>query len=232
MTGMDLAGVIRVSTLRQADKYGPDAQRADIKGFARETGNRVKFWYSDTAGSDIDDLEFRDGLRQALLDVKEGRVKGIVFGRLDRLSRDMVLQETVLRDVRSWGGMIFSTSHAENEMLTDDDTDPSREMIRVILGAVNRYEKRMIRLRMRNGRNQKREQGGYAGDGSPHFGYRAEGKELVPDDAEQAALARMRDMRDAGLSYPQIAEALNLEGVPSKRGGRWHPMTVSRVLAR
>jgi DNA invertase Pin-like site-specific DNA recombinase len=229
---MDLAGVIRVSTARQADAYGPDAQRTDIKGWGKETGNRIKVWYSDAAGSDLDDLEFRTGLRDALADVKAGRVAGIVVGRLDRLARDLVLQETILRDIRGMGGVLFSTSAIENAYIMDDDADPAREMIRVILSAVGRYEKKMIRLRMANGRRSKRSQGGYAGDGSPSFGMRADGGELVTDDAEQAVLIRMRELRAEGMSYPEIAATLNGEGVPAKRGGRWHAMTVSRALSR
>ena len=35
---------------------------------------------------------------------------------------------------------------------------------------------------------------------------------------------------DAGLSLRDIAAGLNDTGVPSKRGGSWHPQTVARVL--
>jgi DNA invertase Pin-like site-specific DNA recombinase len=229
---MDLSGVIRVSTARQADAYGPDAQRADIRAWAKETGNKVTRWYSDAAGSDLDDLESRTGLRDALADIKAGRVAGIVVGRLDRLARDLILQETILRDIQGMGGALFSTSAIENAYIMNDDADPAREMIRVILSAVGRYEKKMIRLRMANGRKVKRAGGGYAGDGSPRFGVRADGGELVADPAEQATLSRMRGLRDAGMSYADIADTLNTEGMLPKRGGRWHPMTVSRALSR
>jgi hypothetical protein len=33
-------------------------------------------------------------------------------------------------------------------------------------------------------------------------------------------------------SYGQLANALNERGVRTARGGRWHPATVKRVLAR
>lgn len=61
---------------------------------------------------------------------------------------------------------------------------------------------------------------------------RAEGKELVPVHEEQAAIARIRELRSQGRSLPQIVEVLASEGCTSKRGGRWHPQTVSRVLQR
>jgi hypothetical protein len=33
-------------------------------------------------------------------------------------------------------------------------------------------------------------------------------------------------------SYGQLAKALNARGVRTARGGRWHPASVKRVLAR
>ncbi len=40
----------------------------------------------------------------------------------------------------------------------------------------------------------------------------------------------MRSMRKDGLSLRAIAETLNAEGIPTKRGGRWSPSTISRIL--
>jgi hypothetical protein len=40
----------------------------------------------------------------------------------------------------------------------------------------------------------------------------------------------MRNLRDEGVSYRTIAAWLNAEGVPGKRGGRWHATPVARVL--
>jgi hypothetical protein len=35
-----------------------------------------------------------------------------------------------------------------------------------------------------------------------------------------------------GLSVRTIAERMTEEGRPTKSGGRWHPTTVQRILAR
>jgi hypothetical protein len=71
---------------------------------------------------------------------------------------------------------------------------------------------------------------GYAG-GAPAYGYRAKRRALVPDPDESAILARMRQWEANGLSRRAIAERLNAEGTPTKRGGRWHPTTISRALS-
>lgn len=49
----------------------------------------------------------------------------------------------------------------------------------------HQLERGLIAARMKAGRELKAERGGYTGFGSPPFGWRAEGGELVVDDDEQ-----------------------------------------------
>jgi len=60
----------------------------------------------------------------------------------------------------------------------------------------------------------------------------ASANHLVTDEREAATAARIAGLRAAGRSLREIAEELNTAGLPSKRGGPLHPVTVSRVLAR
>lgn len=89
----------------------------------------------------------------------------------------------------------------------------------------------MIRLRLAAGRRRKSEVGGFA-YGAPPFGYRAEGRSLVPDEQEQATLRRIQDLHLGGASLRQIAAALASEGHPPKRGVRWHLQTLSLIIRR
>ncbi len=59
----------------------------------------------------------------------DGTVGGIAVYRLDRLARDLVLQEQLLAEVRRMGGQLFTTSAAEAGYLADDPDDPSRRLI-------------------------------------------------------------------------------------------------------
>jgi len=143
----------------------------------------------------------------------------------------MVLQESLLAEIKRMGAQPFTTSAGEQAYLTDDPDDPSRKLIRQILGAVNEYERSMITLRLRTGRASKASKGGYA-YGSPAYGQRADDRELVPDEAEQAGARRIQELRASGASMRGIADTLNAAGIPAKRGGTWSPMTVKRVLDR
>ena len=88
----------------------------------------------------------------------------------------------------------------------------------------------MIALRLRSGRKLKAERGGFA-YGSPGFGYRAENKQLVPDDREQQAVRRIREMRDrvracARSSSPWRPRASRrsaaAHGTRLRSGASWH----------
>jgi DNA invertase Pin-like site-specific DNA recombinase len=71
----------------------------------------------------------------------------LIVYRLDRLARDLVLEEQLLAEAWRMGAVVFSTSAGESAYLEDDPLDPSRRLIRQVLGAVNEYERAMIGLR-------------------------------------------------------------------------------------
>ena len=66
------------------------------------------------------------------------------------------------------------------------------------------------------------------------FGYDLadDGKTLVPNAVEQAAISLMHELREAGESLREIADQLNQRGIASKQGGEWKHTTVKGILAR
>jgi DNA invertase Pin-like site-specific DNA recombinase len=171
----------------------------------------------------------RDGLEDALAAVRYNGADGLVVPSLDRLARSLTVQEAALQQVWAAGGRVFAID--TGEVLQDDPDDPVRTFVRQVLGAVSQLEAGMIARRLRRGRMHKAAAGGYA-HGAPPYGWKAEEGELVLDDDEQAVRNRMEALRDRGASLRAIADELNGMGVPAKRGGRWHPQTVARVLQR
>lgn len=223
---------LRVSTDRQAEEgLGLDVQADAIKEWAKAEHVRVVATFADEGVSGSNGIDSREALPEALDAIRTGAAEGIVVYRLDRLARDLIIQETLLAEVRRLGGEVHSTSAAEAGYLTDDPDDPSRKLIRQVLGAVAEYERSMIALRLRSGRKRKAKDGGYA-FGAPPFGFRVEEGELVADEDEQATLARARELQQSGASIREIATTLTDEGRRAKRGARWHPTTVARVLRR
>ena len=230
---MKIVGYIRVSTATQVeDGLGLDVQKAAIRSWCKSNGHRLVRMLSDEGVSGAKELEDRPGLADALDIIRSRKAQGIVVPRLDRLARDLIVQETILAEVRRVGGEVFSTSTGEATYLTDDPDDPSRKLIRQVLGAVSEYERSMVVLRLRNGRRRKAQIGGYA-SGAPAFGYEARDGDLVELEEEQVIVKRICDLRASGASLRAICSILESEGHRSKRGGTsWQPMTVKRVLDR
>jgi hypothetical protein len=71
--------------------------------------------------------------------------------------------------------------------------------------------------------------GGYSG-GRPPFGWRAEGKELVPDEREQEVIALARHLAQEGLSSRKIAARLEEADHRPKVGQKWSSVQVCRLL--
>jgi DNA invertase Pin-like site-specific DNA recombinase len=220
---------LRVSTDRQADEgYGLAVQEAAIRDWAKTNKRRIVAWYRDEGISGT--LLARDGWMDVEDAISSKRAAGVVLYKLDRLARDTMVQETLMQSVWKLGGEVYSTSISEAN-LRDDPEDPSRKLIRTIMGAVNAYERDMITLRMRRGRRMKATKGGFA-YGSPAFGQRSVNKQLTKDPTEQATLRRLVELRGQDLSTRQIAAQLNAEGRGTKRGKQWTSAGVSDVLRR
>jgi DNA invertase Pin-like site-specific DNA recombinase len=124
---------------------------------------------------------------------------------------------------------VFAIEDDGAEIRQDDPDDPMRTFVRQVMGAVHQLDAATVAKRLRDGRKAKAARGGYAG-GSPAYGQRSENRDLVTDPAEAQTLQRMRSWRAEGDSLRTIAQRLNAEGTPTKRGGRWHPTTVARLL--
>jgi hypothetical protein len=73
----------------------------------------------------------------------------------------------------------------------------------------------MISLWLRSRRKRKAANGGFAYV-TPPMGYRAVGKEWVPDEVELAVVVRIRDLR-GGRSLRAIADVLDREGLEAGR---------------
>lgn len=234
-----LVAYLRVSTIEQAEHgFGLDSQRKAIRDAAKVLGARVVSWCSDEGKSGALDATERPGLAEALTLLRTGAADGLIVRDLDRLARAVTVQEALLAEVWCNEGAGVFTASPPAEVARDDPDDPMRTAMREMAGVFAGLERRLIAKRLRDGRRAKAAAGGHAIGATP-FGWRS-GKRsadnpngaLVPIPAEQAALARMVALRDAGESTRSIAATLTAEKYPTKRGGSWSGPTVSRILSR
>ncbi len=218
-------GYVRVSTARQAEEgVGLEVQEQGLRRWCMEGDHELIEVHRDEGVSGS--LVERPGLAMALADMEVGRAELLVVYRLDRLARDLIVQETVMARLAKAGRQVRSVTEPEI-----DGSDPTRVLIRQVLGAIGQYERALIVARMNGGRMAKAAKGGYA-YGSPPFGWRAEGHELVLDEAEQTTMARVDELRRRGVSLREMGEMLLAEGHRPKRADRWHPETLRRIVRR
>jgi DNA invertase Pin-like site-specific DNA recombinase len=217
----DAIAYVRVSTEDQ--RNGPDAQRADIERWAAANGVTVRAWCSDIGVSGAAPLDERPALLEALSALRENGAGILVAAKRDRLARDVGTAAAIERLAREAGAQV-----ATADGLDSSDT-PEGQLVRCIIDAMAQYERALIRARTKAALRAKRGRGERTG--SVPFGFRDFGGHLVPFEAEQAALVRMREFRDAGMTQAQIADALAAEGF-KPRGSRWHVTTVARALSQ
>jgi DNA invertase Pin-like site-specific DNA recombinase len=232
---MRIVGYVRVSSKHRGQQgESRPAQERAIRAWAKAEGHRLAGIYVDEGISGANGISERVGLPEAMQAIEDGRADGLVVRELDRLHRDMMVQEQVFADLWRLRSevQVFSTKPSEAQNCQrDDPSDPARRLIRQVLGAVAEYVRAQTVARMAAGKRRKRAAGGFVG-GTPPFGWKAEGKELVEDPGEQAALSRIRELRAQSQSLRTIGAALEVEGHRPRRGEHWAPNVLARILER
>ncbi len=223
------AGYIRVSTKEQAEEgLGLQVQREGIEKYCAEHDLDLVHIYEDAAVSGANEAKLREGWALLTLGLNCKEFEVVVVLRLDRMARDLRVQEIMLRDVGERKGVVVSVDGTD---LTDDD--PIRVMFRQMSGMIAQYHKALIILQLAAGRRTKRKNGGYAGGWHP-YGYRMSGKgrdsRLVVSEREASVVRAIFEAAASGLSTNRIANKLRAREEPTKRGGRWASETVRVIL--
>jgi DNA invertase Pin-like site-specific DNA recombinase len=101
-----------------------------------------------------------------------------------------------------------------------------------MMAGVAEMERNLIRDRTKAAMAHKQSKGERVSRFAP-FGFQFEGDSVVADEAEQAIIRDIQQLRRGGWSYQKICDALFERGIPTKNGNtRWQPMTVKVILDR
>jgi DNA invertase Pin-like site-specific DNA recombinase len=232
-----LVGYARVSTAAQAlQAVSIPEQERDMRSWCEANGHTLVAVRGEDGGvSGTEGLEGRFAFVEALEMIKTGAVDGVLVRELDRLARDVLIQEQFMREVWDLGGEVLST-HPSEANLRDDPEDPTRKLIRRLIGCVHEWEREMIRLRLRRGRAHMASKGQYVGGKPlhPRYGYQlVRGEDGThawdPIPNEQEVIRRIVEGRTAGLSSRAIAAELNAAGITPPAGLQWWHSAVQRV---
>jgi DNA invertase Pin-like site-specific DNA recombinase len=207
-----VAAYIRVSTEEQAASgAGLDAQRARIAEECARRGWTIAEEFADE-GVSGKALANRPGLADALAFLDSGGAAVLMVAKLDRLSRSVADASALLERAKRSPWSIVSTD------LAIDDTTPAGEAAAAMMIVFSQLERRLIGQRTSEALAVKRAQGVQLGR---------------PDRAGAEVVARIRELRNEGLSFAKIADRLNSQGVPTAQGGaRWYPSSARAALVR
>lgn len=218
-------GYLRVSTDSQADSgLGLEAQRSAIEAAAKRLGLALVDVFTDSGLSGALDIEDRPSLFAAVQALKRGDV--LIVAKRDRLGRDLVGVALIERSITRKGARVISAAGEGTE-----GTDASAMLQRQILDCFSEYERRLIGQRTKAALRAKRERGERAGNVPFGYSLNADGRRLDRNEAEQAVLSILGELKRAGYSQRAIAAELNRQGFTTRRGTAWRHQYVASLAA-
>src|SRR5262249_40125593 len=135
-------GYIRVSTDIERQALGAQAQRNAIEQWALKNGVTIPHCYVETVTGGAS-LDKRPVLLEAIATVAAVGAASLVVQRLDRFSRDPITAALAESELRKHGASLVCADGAGS------GDDPTSELIRGILLSVARFEKALIRSRIK-----------------------------------------------------------------------------------
>jgi DNA invertase Pin-like site-specific DNA recombinase len=207
---------LRVSGKGQEAGDGYTRQIQAINRYAVTSDIKVVRIFKERGVSGEKQLQDRPAFMEMLAALHADGVKLILIEKLDRLARNLSVQESILAELKRHGFELISVE--EPDLLKDD---PYRVMFRQFQGAISQAEKANIVLKLRGARQRMKARTG-----------RCEGrKPYGANEDEQAIIARLKELRASGMAYDRIAATLNNEGVPTRTPGkRWHGFALNQIL--
>jgi DNA invertase Pin-like site-specific DNA recombinase len=214
---------LRVSGKGQINKDGFPRQRIAICKFAKANNLEVVGEYRDEGVSGSKELEDRQGLATLLDHIESNGIRIVLVERADRLARDLMVGEVILGQFRKLGISVIAADSGVD--LTTGDDDPTRTLIRQVLGAVSQFDKSVIVLKLRAARQRTKRNTGRC-EGQKPYGYYP-GEDKVVKRIKQLYRKTKGEKR---RGFMTIAKILDKEGVPTRTGVKWNGVVVKSIL--
>jgi len=172
----------------------------------------------------------REGIQDALARLRNNEADGLLVVKLDRLTRELDDWQYLLKQYFG-----ERSKYAKHLFSVNDYVDTRTATGRMILNmqiTIAQWERETIGERTRAALQHKIKNGERCGRIRYGYDLAPDGKLLVPNDAEQRAIALMKQLRNAGYSLQAIATELDDREIPTKEGGPWSHAAVRRILKR
>lgn len=221
-------GYIRVSTSHQAEEgVSLDAQTKRIGSYCETHGlDLVRIVQDPEAISGGIPLHNREGGAEVLRMIAAGEVSQVVALKLDRLFRSA---KDCLTHIENWQEKGVSLHLVDmGGQSVNSGSGPGKLFVTMLAGFAE-FERKLISERTEAALRHKRETGRVYSAVTP-YGYQRKEDRLVPVEAEQKVIAKMKLLRSRGKSLHQIAAKLNEDNIATRKGGKWHASTVTYII--
>lgn len=218
---MRVIGYVRVSSKGQMDGDGPKRQEFAIENFCTAHKLKLDSIFSDEISGTTEALD-RVGFANLmeLIERHPGHFNAVVVERMDRLARDLMVSEFLLKELRTRGVKVFATDQGALIDMANNEGDPTRKLIRQIIAALAEWEKSQLVMKLRVARERKRKLTGRC-EGPPPYGV---------THAERVTLDAIRRFQKNGLSLREIAYFLNAGGFKTRTGLQWTKNNLNQIL--
>jgi len=234
---MKVVGYIRVSTETQVKEgQGLKIQKKQIKKYCMTHKLKLIGIYEDRgisgAKADEENLTIdREGLQNMLIDIPRISAGYVVVLNTSRLWRSDLVKVLIQRELKKHKVDVKAVDQPSYSIYSQND--PSRFLINGMMELLDQYQRLEIALKMKRGKLNKAESGGFAG-GQRALGYKLVIVDNKPDiaiDREEAkTISLIKNLKRHGLSLKAIAAHCNNNKIPTKRGGKWHASTIQYIL--
>ena len=202
------------------DKDSKKRQRAAVEAYAKSQRIQIVSEFYDTAVTGKKNVEDREAMAELLLFAEEEKISMVLVESADRFARDLMVQEIGFRMLKDKGIHLVPVNAPDLFL----DGDPTRKLIRQVLGAVAEFEKENLVLKLRAARQRKKRL----------TGKKVEGRKSVTEnypELETAAKRISRRRRNGkAITIKGISEDLHTEGFTTKSGGTLSTKTVWTIL--
>lgn len=233
-----MVGYVRGSTDEQQNTL--ESQEGQIRAYCTFRGFELVRLFLDSGESAFSTAFYERPQAAAMLawmngkadETGKARATGIVFAKLDRGFRDALDCLFTVDDLARRGVQL----HILDIQL--DTTTPVGKLVLTMMAAIAEFENHRRSERQKAGfavmkRNSQRcGNVPYGWDAMPSNRFSKTGRladDLVPNEEEQRILRRIIEGDLSHISDNAAARQLNGEGIPAKKGGRWHGATVRSV---
>jgi DNA invertase Pin-like site-specific DNA recombinase len=227
---------MRCSGRGQIDGDTWERQETAILAYAAAHDLEITSWFRDEGLTGTLELQHRPGLAACLDRVENNGVHVVLVEIADRLARDSMIAELIIRQFQKAKCQVISASGGV-DLTAGDATNPTAKLVRQVLAAVAEFDRCVTVLKLQAAKERIRSNGRREGarnySPDPKLNKRIAGRFPYGSKLEEAqTLQIIRELADKGLDYQQIAAFLNEHAMPSRYGKPWHKATIHKILHR